>query len=121
MKAGTSPLFGNVKAVTRIHIFVAIVFAAALLSVVASNSFVAPAFPLGALIAYFALTFGLEYWSVALPHQAKGSVAFIVFIAVAILFGPYWATFIAGASLFAAQILGRRPFVKVIFNVSQRV
>lgn len=105
----------------RVRLFVGLVTVAALLSFGATDFAYASALPSGALIAYLVLTFALEYSSVALPHQAKGSVGFVVLIAIGILFGPHWAAIVGGISVGAAQIIGRRPAVRVVFNVAQRV
>lgn len=105
---------------TKVRLFVALVVVAALASVATAETFAAPLPPFGALLAYLSLTTALEYWSVALPNQAKGSVAFIVLIATGILFGPQWAAAIGGGSLLLSQLLGKRPFIRILFNVAQR-
>lgn len=81
----------------------------------------APVIAASALIAFLGLAFALEYSSVALPHQAQGSVAFIVLIAVGILFGATWAAVISGGALLLAQVLTGKRASRIVFNVSQRV
>ena len=53
--------------------------------------------------------------------DASGSVAFIVALAIAVLFGPLWAGALVGLTTLSVQVWKRVPTIKVVFNVSQQV
>ncbi|MEJ2238883.1 MAG: hypothetical protein P8X82_11350, partial [Gemmatimonadales bacterium] len=52
---------------------------------------------------------------------ATGTIAFIVYMASALLFGPTWCAVITAVTVTAAQALNRRAPIKIVFNVSQHV
>ncbi len=52
---------------------------------------------------------------------AAGSIAFIVYIAAALVFGPTWCAIIAGSTVALAQTLNQKAPIKVVFNVSQHI
>jgi len=52
---------------------------------------------------------------------AGGSVAFIVYLGSALVFGRTWGAAITGVSLGVAQFLARKPGYRIAFNVSQHV
>lgn len=106
---------------SKVFLFVALVVVAAIGAVLNALALPSSAMPLETAIAFFSLAFALEYWSVGLPHQAQGSVVFIVLIAIGILFGPSWAAGISATSLFFAQVLARKSPLRVAFNVAQRI
>ncbi len=105
----------------KVLAFVALVALAALGALLWVFADPTPAMTLSAFVAFLSLAFALEYSSVALPHQAQGSVAFIVLIAVGILFGPIWAAVISGGALLLSQVLAGKKASRIVFNVAQRV
>ncbi len=52
---------------------------------------------------------------------AAGSIAFIIYIASALVFGPTWCAVIAALTVATAQLLNRKAAIKVVFNVFQHV
>ncbi len=78
-----------------------------------------PPFP---LLLFVAVGLGLEIAEHRLAvGSASGSIAFIVYLAAGILFGPLWCAIIAGLSLAVAQTLRRKRGIAIAFNVSQSV
>ena len=72
--------------------------------------------------AFVALGLGLELVEHRLAlGSATGSIAFVVYLAAAVVFGPVWCAVIAGLSLAIAHLLIGKPPVKILFNVSQNV
>lgn len=53
--------------------------------------------------------------------DASGSVAFIVALAVAVLFGPFWAGVLTTLTALAVQVWKKNEPIKIVFNVSQQV
>ncbi|GBD32284.1 MAG: hypothetical protein KatS3mg081_1978 [Gemmatimonadales bacterium] len=53
--------------------------------------------------------------------SAAGSIAFVVYLASAVVFGPFWCVLIAASSLAIAEYLIRKPVVKIVFNVGQHM
>jgi HD-GYP domain-containing protein (c-di-GMP phosphodiesterase class II) len=74
------------------------------------------------IIVFIAVGLGLELGEHRLAlGAATGSIAFIVYIAAAVAFGPVWCAVIAGFSLAMAHlIIGKAP-IKILFNVAQNV
>ena len=52
---------------------------------------------------------------------ARGSVAFIVYLGSALVFGRTWGAAITGVSLGVAQLLARKRPLRIAFNVGQHV
>ena len=74
------------------------------------------------LLAFTLVGLGLELGEHRLAlGSATGSIAFIVYIASALVFGPTWCAIIAGVSITIAQVVIRKPGIKIAFNVSQNV
>jgi putative nucleotidyltransferase with HDIG domain len=53
--------------------------------------------------------------------SASGSIAFIVYIASALVFGPTWCAVLTGCSLAVAELLIGKPPIKIAFNVGQHI
>jgi putative nucleotidyltransferase with HDIG domain len=53
--------------------------------------------------------------------SAAGSIAFVVYLASAVVFGTFWCVLIAASSLAIAEYLIRKPVVKIVFNVAQHI
>lgn len=105
----------------KVYSFVAFIVLAAAGAMASGYLLEAPYISITAFLAFGGLAFALEYSSATLSHEAKGSVVFIVLIAVGILFGPTLAAIVAGIPLVLAQALQRRGPVRLLFNVAQRV
>ena len=103
-----------------IRLYVAVVLAASLLAVKAGMRLGAGDAPIGTILSLGLLAIVLELGGVSLAQKARGTVSFIVHIAVAILFGPTWAAVVASASVFVAELAARKEIIKVVFNVAQR-
>lgn len=74
---------------------------------------------LGAVLVLAGLAVVAEMMAVLLPRSAQGSVAFIPYIA-AVLVAPNWGTVAACAAVkLLTELLSRRQFVKLSFNVAQ--
>jgi HD-GYP domain-containing protein (c-di-GMP phosphodiesterase class II) len=74
------------------------------------------------LIAFLLIAFGLQIAEHRLAvGTATGSIAFIVYMACALVFGPTWAAVIVSVTVTTAQILSRKAPIKIAFNVSQHV
>jgi putative nucleotidyltransferase with HDIG domain len=52
---------------------------------------------------------------------AGGSIAFVVFLGASLVYGPTWGAAISAVGVASAQILNRRPFMRVVFNAAQYV
>lgn len=73
------------------------------------------------LLVLLCVSIGLDVGGVSLAHKARGSVSFILHLAIAILFGPVWAAAVAGLSMLVSDIAIKKEAIRVVFNVSQRV
>ena len=104
-----------------IYAYVAAVVLTAVIVVRNGLLYGVPSASLGALFGLGSLALMLELGGVSLAHKAKGSVAFIVHIAVAILFGPTWAAIVTGSTILVGEVIARKEPIKVVFNVAQRV
>lgn len=105
--------------------FVAATIAAAVLGVVLSAQF-DPWFQVQApstvaIVSFVVVALLLELAEHQLAVSATGSIAFIIFIASALVFGPTWGCVVTSVSFAGAHLLNRRPPLKVGFNVSQYV
>lgn len=52
---------------------------------------------------------------------AKGSLSFIMHMSAALLFGGWWAAFVAAISTLIGELARNNPPIKILFNVSQRI
>src|SRR5688572_8867775 len=70
---------------------------------------------------FVALGTGLEIAKHRLGKRggASGSIAFVIFIATALLFGLTWGAVVTGMSVTIAQITARRSPLKIAFNAAQ--
>ncbi len=107
----------------RAKLYVAAVISAAVLAVVVSTQ-LDPQFevgtpPLGPVLTFLFVGLFLELAEHHLAVSATGSIAFIIFLAAALVFGPTWGAAITAASFTGAHLLNRRPLLKTGFNVSQ--
>lgn len=67
------------------------------------------------------VAFLLENKSTALRGGgATGNISFVIHIAAMLLFGPFWAAAVAGASTAASQVVAGRPPARIVFNSSQK-
>lgn len=73
------------------------------------------------LLVLLGVSIALDVGGVSLAHKARGSVSFILHLAIAILVGPVWAALVAGASMLVSDVVIKKEAIRVIFNVSQRV
>jgi hypothetical protein len=65
---------------------------------------------------------GLEFAEHRLAmDSAVGSIAFIVYMGAALVFGPTWCALLAGTSMAVAKVLHRKQPIKIVFNVAQNV
>ncbi len=74
-----------------------------------------------AIMIFVVVALLLELAEHRLAVSATGSIAFIIFIASALVFGPTWGSVVTAVSFTGAHLLNRRPLLKVGFNVSQYV
>lgn len=104
-----------------IHLYVGAIALAALGAFRNAWLFGVPTVPVFTLLSFGALALVLELGSVSLAHKARGSVGFIVHIAVAILFGPLWAALIVASVSLMSDLAAKKDLIRVVFNVAQRV
>ncbi len=107
----------------RAKLYVAAVISAAVLALVLSTQLdpqlEVGAPPLGPVLTFLFVGLFLELAEHHLAVSATGSIAFIIFLAAALVFGPTWGAAITAASFIGAHLLNRRPLLKTGFNVSQ--
>src|ERR1041384_2902542 len=104
-----------------IRFYVGAIVTAAVFAVKSGLLFGVPIVSLATIASLTGLALSLELGGVNLAHKTRGSVAFIVYIAVAILVGPSWAAVVAAISVLAADLAQRKELIRVVFNVAQRV
>lgn len=104
-----------------VRLYVAAVVVAAALAVRSGLLFGVQTAPIAPILSLGALALALELGAVNLAHKARGSVAFIVQIAVAILFGPTWAAAVTGVTILFLEVVARKDTLRATFNVAQRV
>lgn len=74
------------------------------------------------LAAFVALGLGLQLAELKLAvGPVHSSISFIIYIGSGLLFGPVWAAVVTAISVGGAQIAGRKPMLKVVFNIAQHV
>ncbi len=66
------------------------------------------------------VAFLLDLSSNPLQLGAVGSTSFVVHLAGGILFGPFWGGLIAAGATFGSQLKQGTPWLKLVFNVTQR-
>jgi HD-GYP domain-containing protein (c-di-GMP phosphodiesterase class II) len=74
---------------------------------------------MGAVLVMTALGVFAELLAYQLPRSATGSIAFIPFLAAALLVPTWLSLLAAGFSQLVAEALRRKAAVKVLFNISQ--
>src|SRR5690242_12316829 len=106
----------------KLHVWVAGVAVAALAGLVAAWELHSPFpgwWPLGTFLIVSAfLEGGL---ATRLRLSASGSIGFVMHLASALLFGPFWAAAIAGLSMLVGNVTRGKDAVRTLFNVSQIV
>jgi len=74
------------------------------------------------ILAFIGLGFGLQLAELRLAvGTVHSSISFIIYIGSGLVFGPAWAALITGLSVGGAQVIGRKPPIKAVFNVAQHV
>jgi hypothetical protein len=63
----------------------------------------------------------LEGLNTPLRVAARGSTSFIMHLAAGLLFGGFWGAAIAGVSTLFGEMVRQNTFIKIVFNISQRV
>lgn len=116
-------LVASTRTILRAYVALIVALGAAALVL---STFFQPGFsaggPVAGLLVFGSVALGLDLAEHRLAMgQAKGSIAFIMYMAVGLAFGPTWAAVIAGTSIAIAQLLQGRPAIKIVFNVSQQV
>jgi putative nucleotidyltransferase with HDIG domain len=104
-----------------IRLYVAAVVTMAGLVIWYGLSYQTPPVSVAAIGVFSVLAVVLELGGVSLAHKARGSVAFIAYLSVAILYGPTWAAALAAGAILLSELLQRKEFIKLVFNVAQRV
>ncbi len=80
------------------------------------------ALSLPGIAAFTALGVGLQIAQHRLSAPpVSGAISFIVYFAGCLVFGPTWGALITGISLLASELVRRKLFIKVAFNVAQHV
>jgi HD-GYP domain-containing protein (c-di-GMP phosphodiesterase class II) len=104
----------------KTKLYVAVVVAAAF-AVLASLPPAPDAFGnIVAILGFAILALILEQSGTSLLFGASGSVAFIIHISAAILFGPLAGALVAGGATSVSELLVRRTPLKAIFNAAQK-
>jgi HD-GYP domain-containing protein (c-di-GMP phosphodiesterase class II) len=74
------------------------------------------------LAVFVLIAFGLQIAEHRLTvGKATGSIAFIVYLASALVFGPTWCVLIVSGTVATAQLISHKEPIKILFNVSQHV
>lgn len=74
------------------------------------------------LLVFMLVSLGLELSHHPLAvGSVTGSIAFITYLPSAVVFGPTLCAIIAGCSVAIAQVVHRKPAIKIVFNVSQHI
>ncbi len=105
-----------------IHSYVSLI-AAACVIVVAASWFGRGVYP-GSWGILVLLTAGflLEISATALRSgNAHGSLSFVTDLSAGLLFGPFWGAVVAASFMTLTQFYTRRPALKGVFNVTQRI
>src|SRR5690349_3183191 len=89
-------------------IYVGLVVVAAIVAVDGGLAFGVPNAPPLVVLSFSSLALVLELGGVNLAHKAKGSVAFIIQLAVAILYGPTWAAATTGTTILISELASRK-------------
>jgi putative nucleotidyltransferase with HDIG domain len=105
----------------RIHLYVAAIAASSVagLMLATLSGFPFPGF--WALSVLICVGFLLEISATTLRGgEAEGSLSFVVHLSAGILFGALWGGVVAAITTALGQVYGRRPTIKLVFNVAQR-
>jgi putative nucleotidyltransferase with HDIG domain len=103
---------------TRVFVAAVTVTAVALLLGASRGAFPFPGW--WAVSSFVVTAFALETLRTQLRVEANGSTSFIMHIAAALLFGPFWSGVISISSVLLSELArGNKP-IKLIFNISQR-
>lgn len=111
----------------RINLYVSLVVAAGLASLVLSvkldpTLLVRPASSAVGALAFLVVAVALDVSERRLAvGPATGTLAFLAYIAAALVLGPTLAGVVAGLSVLGSHILSRKPVVKTLFNTAQHV
>ena len=119
---GSPPLSNGMMSRFTVRSYVAAIALVSLASLVAAW-FNRGAYP-GAwgIVVLITAGFLLEISATALRSgNAHGSLSFVTDLSAGILFGPFWGAVVAGSFMSVTQVYARRPAVKGIFNVVQRI
>jgi len=74
------------------------------------------------LAAFVGLGLSLQFAELKLAvGTVHSSISFIIYIGSGLLFGPVWAALVTAVSVGGAQIAGRKPMLKIVFNIAQHV
>jgi putative nucleotidyltransferase with HDIG domain len=74
------------------------------------------------VLAFAGLGFGLQLAELRLAvGTVHSSISFIIYVGCGLVLGPSWAALVTAASVGGAQIVGRKPPLKILFNVAQHV
>ena len=103
-----------------IRVYVAAVVILAVAAVVDTLTLGMPVVSPYALLAFGSLALTLELGGINLAHKTRGSVGFIINVAVAILFGPIWGAAVAVISGLVSDIVLKKEAIRVVFNIAQR-
>lgn len=112
---------------SRTNAYVATVVAAGLLSVLLSARFDPTLLGPGRASALGALAFAVVAVVLDVSERrlavgaATGTLAFLAYIAAALVLGPTLGGVVAGLSVVTSHMLNRKPLVKTLFNASQHV
>lgn len=108
----------------RAYVFgIAVLAAGALAATIwVDGGFQPSSVPWVGVIAFSLLGLGLQVAQLRLAvGSVHGSISFIVYLASGVVFGPTWAAVVTALSIGGAQVIGRKPALKIVFNVSQHV
>jgi hypothetical protein len=105
----------------RLHVFVALITAAALICGVAVWNIRLPFPGWWPLVTFLFVATLLESLNTPLRIAAKGSTSFIIHMASALLFGGLWGALVAAVSTHFGEVGRKNPPIKIVFNVSQRI
>jgi len=106
----------------KVHLFVVGVAGAASTAVVVTyyhRSAFPGWWPMATFLFVATLLEGLT--ATRLRVAARGSTAFVMHLATALLFGGFWASLVTGLSTFLGEVLRANSPLKTVFNVSQRI
>ena len=113
----------SMKPAVRIYIAAVILLAG---GAVVAAAIMDPSFPANwgnhaaGIFGFLVVGILLELAEHRLAVSASGSIAFIIYLAACLAFGPTWGALVAALSFAAAHTVNRRPPLKIAFNAAQR-